>query len=76
MIEPIYVVMEKIDNNWVPAIGGGSSTKPSIRAFDNLTSANRSLIRLNHMRGSHGVDGERQVMKFEVIKCLRIMKHL
>lgn len=34
MIKPIYVVMEKLDDEWVPAIGGGYSTKSSIRAFD------------------------------------------
>lgn len=64
MSKPLYVVMEFIDGEWLPAIGGGSSTKPSIRAFDNVTSAKRSMSRLNKLRNWRSVEGERRVTKF------------
>lgn len=65
MIDPIYVVMEKYDGQWTPAIGGGSSTKPYVRAFGSQKSAERSMSRLNKLRGFHEFNGERRVMKFD-----------
>ena len=66
MNRPLYVVMERIDNEWVPAIGGGSSTSASIRAFGNLTSAKKSMKGLNRFRGYQlqKVKTQRRIAKF------------
>lgn len=64
MSKPLYVVMEFIDGEWLPAIGGGSSTKSSIRAFDNMANAKRSMGHLKRLRNWRGVEGERRVAKF------------
>lgn len=42
----VYVIKELRDGKWEFAYGGGSSTTPRLRAYDNLTSANRAMSRL------------------------------
>lgn len=46
----LYVIEEKIDNKWIPAIGGGSSTRGYIRAFQDYNKAVKAMNRLSYIR--------------------------
>ena len=47
----IYVLEEQLDGKWIPATGGGSSTRPRVRAFNTKPEAERALKKLNYLRG-------------------------
>ncbi|MFT8963588.1 MAG: hypothetical protein ABF967_11345 [Lacticaseibacillus paracasei] len=47
----VFIVEELIGNEWVPAIGGGSSAIPHVRAFEKRKDAERALHRINYFRG-------------------------
>lgn len=50
-MKKIYVVIEEIDGKWYPAIGGGSLTKPHVRAFETLQEAEHAAKHMNLRRG-------------------------
>lgn len=64
----IYVIVEKANGKWVPAVGGGSSTTGHIRAYDNMTSAKRALTSLRGRRGQQDFDGPRRIAEFSEVK--------
>ena len=51
-MKTLFVIEERVSGLWVPAIGGGSSTKPRIRAFETLKEAEHAMRGLKLLRGS------------------------
>lgn len=42
----LYAIEEKVNGKWVFALGGGSSQKPRVRAYESLKEAKRALTRI------------------------------
>lgn len=47
----LYVIEELVEGKWIPTVGGGSSSKPHVRAFESLESAKKAIDRIPNIRG-------------------------